>query len=247
MEFPKEKIEFAKREIKSKFLPDQKLLYLSLVGNAIFGWGTPEFPQEIYGLFLAKNFWDKVYMHLPGFYITLFNLIHLLEHEFSTPRNIEFFAKCALNFANPIYCDKKFDTRPILSFYRPEVLLKKSDLYFDFTYFPFSIDGLLRYYHFLLGQIYYLKTRKVELDIFKLAKKCSFKSRMISRLRDLFLKSAGRGESSFLSEREIKEIRQDFEKLSQNLQKLKKKLPDVKIDYLEFERWKEKIKRVYKI
>lgn len=247
MNFPKERIEFVKKEIKSRLLPGQKLLYLSLIGNAIFGWGKSEFPQEIYGLFLAKNFWDKVYLHLPGFYITLFNLTHLLEHEFSTPKNIELFAKCALNFANPIYCDKKFDKKALLSFYRPEILLKRSDLSFDFTYFPFSIDGLLRYYHFLLAQIYYLKTKKIELNLFKLAKKCSFKSKMLSRLKELFLESFGKEKSTFLSEKEIKKIRQDFAKLFLILQKLKEKLPESKIDYFEFEKWKEKIKKTYKI
>lgn len=234
--------------IKSRLYPNGKLLYLSLVGNAVFGWGIPEFSQEIYGIFVHPKFWDKVYLNTPGFYITLFNLEHLLYHEYSTHKNLMFFAKCSLNFSNPFYVDKNFDYKTLLSFHKPSVILKKSELSFDWLYFPFSIDGILRTYHFLLLKIYYLKTQKIELDIFKLAKKCNFNTETISKLKKEFLETfKKRGEVFAISKSNIVKVRKELKELSLAFQKLKEKMPPGKINYLEFEMWKQKIKKTYNI
>jgi hypothetical protein len=232
-------------QISKKFSGKGELLYLSLVGNYVFGWGKKEFSQEVYGIFALPNFWDKVYLHLPKFYVTLFNLEHLINHEFKTPENLKVFAKCSLNFANPIYIHKKFDFKTLFSFFKPSIVLTKPTLYFDFVYFPFSIDGVLRYYHFLLCAIYFLKTKKLELNLFELEKKNGYKFPILRKLKKLFLATFEGGKVAPLSFEEKMEIKNNLDTLFKDFIELKAKTKKEEIDLEKFENWKERMRKTF--
>jgi hypothetical protein len=215
-----------------------EILCLSLTGSRAFGWSDEKLDYDIHGLFASKDYWDTVHFGNRYYDINL----HELNYTFSRlPRflSFEFFQ----NIANPVYIHPKFDLKTFLSFclpsfcYDPFMDISKLDKYF----LPRTV---LHCYRIYLLQIYFMKYRKFELDIFKASEKLKYNFTILPILKKAYLeKPSGMGRE--LKPSEKKTIKKDFKKLAHDFDKLKEKYKDEKFDLEGFEKWKIKMSRTF--
>jgi len=221
--------------IRTRLPPKSKILCLSLSGPRIFGWGDKRTPYQIYGIFRAKNFWHRIYFKNNEFEIYLSEFEYFLK-ELPFRRSLD----CSTYFAKPFYLDKKFNYQILLSLLAPVVATEDlKDIIKRFLYI-FYPELLLRCYWYLMMQIHYLRTGKIELNIFKLNKNYHFKT--ISILKKDYL--SGKRKSDLKYKEQIKT---DLKKLIQEFQKLisKREFKKITFDQEKWAKWKKELEKIY--
>ena len=215
-----------------------KILCLSLTGSRAFGWGGDITDYDIHGIFAKKDYWDWVHIGREGLDINLRELDYISSH-FPKYFSFEFFQN---TLGNPIYLDSQFDYNGLsslcnASFCYPNTVETKR-LRLDF-----NPRAALHCYRGLMVQIYFLKNRKFELNIFKINKQY-YNFRMLPILRDKYLASVN-NRGGILNEEEQDIVMKDLERLQGDFKKLKEKFKNEKADMEKFEKWKERAKRLY--
>ena len=153
-------------------LEGRKLLWLSLTGSIAFGWGDDTNDYDIHGVFYDPEWFD--YLHYGGKIdnyavdLNLHELRHILYIGFYHPS-----FETLMNVSNPIYINDKnmwdLFNKHILSninhlfFYRSQV---ENQLMWLSKYF--SPRTCLHTYRVILQPIYYVKTRRIGMNIFEI-------------------------------------------------------------------------------
>ena len=215
-----------------------KILCLSFTGSRAFGWGGNITDYDIHGIFAKKDYWDWVHIGRKGLDINLYELDYLFGY-FPKYLSFEFFQN---TMGNPIYLDPQFDYKGLSSLcnaslcYPNTLEIKKLRL-------SFNPRAALHCYRGLMVQIYFLKNRKFELNIFKINKQ-HYNFKMLPILRDKYLASVN-NRGGILNEREQNVVIKDLGRLQKDFEELKEKFKNEKADMEKFEKWKERAKKLY--
>ncbi len=218
--------------IKNRLPKKSQILVLSLSPNGTFGRRNERLNYNIInGIFACKNYWGTLKLNKNGFNINL----HELEYVGSYIPDylpFEFFQ----NITNPIYIHPKFDYKGLISFCSFISISEPiNELIIIQSNYHFNLSSALSCYQALLIPLYFLETKKIKTNIFKINKK--YKLKMLSILMQIT--KTGVYPAS-LGEKEKKIIKYDIEKLLKKFRKLKEKLKNEKIDTEKLEKWREK-------
>lgn len=215
--------------IKRKFPKRVKILLLSLTGSRAFGWANENYDYDIHGLFYAKNYWGYCHSGEMGWDINLYEFSKFFNYLIWGYQSFEGF----MNLSNPFYLDKDFDFKGFLKLCTPEQVkaiegdIERQIREFETTGNP---RAGLHAYRILMVPIFYLRTGKFQLNVFKINKRYKFKQ--LEKLKRSYIKREG--------EFNFKEVMRDLKKLKreyESLLKVKKK----KLDKEKAKKWYEKI------
>jgi len=217
-------------KILQNFLPKKsKILLLSKAGSRFFGLerdGT----LEIYGIFHAKNFWEKISFEKNKLKIEIVELERFLKEA-----PTRYTALCSIHLGSPVYIHPKFDYHGLRKLFALPACFTKP--LFKMRHFNFLIvSDALQLYWDLMARLHFLKTGKCVLNINRLKKYYQFP--MIEILQK-------RVKSKALTKNEQRQIKNDILKMYKELQKFQPKQEKFSTFLQKWKSWEEKVKKTF--
>jgi len=217
-------------KILQNFLPKKsKILLLSKAGPRFFSLekgGT----LEIYGIFHAQDFWEKISFEKNELKIEIIELKKFLK-EAPTQYN----ALCFAHLGSPVYVHPKFDYHGLRKLFALPACFTRP--LFKLRHFNFLIvSDALQFYWDLMWRLHFIKTGQIIFN-FKYLKKY-YRFPMIEILQK-------KPPSTPLTSKEKQRIKKDIMKLYKKLQKFQKKQKKSDVVSREWNFWRKKVETTF--
>jgi len=205
-----------------------RILVLSHTGSRAFGWADDRFDIDIHGVFALKGYWDYVHAGEEGIDLNLHELYHLIWMVLYYKSG-----EWATNLFNPIYLDKDFPFKEMLDLVNEEFFRYESVEHELFRLHQrFSPRTALHAYRLVLVPVYFLTTRRPELNVFRINEELGLGLKGLELCKDAYI--AGRN----LPEESREVVWSELRGLLPRFLEVKARYPGIKGEEWE-RRWRE--------